>query len=48
MIKQTKEFIKRTVYENLDNIIPAFWIRIFQEQITVDELNAMLADASPC
>lgn len=48
VIKQTKEFIKRTVYENLDNIIPAFWIRIFQEQITVDELNAMLADASPC
>ena len=48
VIKQTKEFIKRTVYENLDNIIPAFWIRIFQEQIPVDDLNAMLADASPC
>lgn len=47
VIKQTKEFIKRTVYENLDNIIPAFWIRIFQEQISVDELNAMLAGASP-
>ena len=47
VIKQTKEFIKRTVYENLDNIIPAFWIRLFQEQITGDELNAMLAGASP-
>lgn len=47
VMKQTKEFIKRIVYGNLDNIIPAFWIRIFQEQITADELNAILAEASP-
>ncbi len=44
---QTKEFVVKTVSENLDNIIPAFWIRVCQEQITTNELNAMLVGASP-
>lgn len=44
---QMKEFVIRTVQENLNNIIPAFYIRLSQEMITADELYKMLAGASP-
>lgn len=44
---QMKEFVKRTVRENLNNIIPVFWARLSQEMITADELNKMLEGASP-
>lgn len=46
-MRLTKEFVVSTIRQNLDNIIPAFWIRISQEMIPADELNTLLAEASP-
>lgn len=45
--EKTKNFVKEVVRNNLDNIIPAFWLRVFQELITADELKSMLSKASP-
>lgn len=45
-IEKTKNFVQKVVRDNLDNIIPAFWLRVFQELFTVDELKAMLSKAS--
>ena len=46
-ISELKSFVRRAIIENQDNIIPAFWIRIFQELLSPDELYKMLANASP-
>lgn len=46
-ISELKSFVRRAIIKNQDNIIPAFWIRIFQELLSPDELNKMLANASP-
>lgn len=44
-VEKKKNFVKEVVHDNLDNIIPAFWLRLFQELITVDELKVMLSKA---
>lgn len=46
-MEKTKNFVKEVVHDNLDNIIPAFWLRVFQELFTADELKTMLSKASP-
>lgn len=45
--EEMKNFVKEVVHDNLDNIIPAFWLRVFQELFTADELKTMLSKASP-
>lgn len=42
-----RSFVREVTFENLDNIIPAFWIRVFQEYFSSGELYEMLAEASP-
>lgn len=42
----TKAFTKKSMMANLDNIIPAFWIRNFSPLFTQEEINEMIAGAS--
>lgn len=46
-LNEMKSFVQKVFNENQDNIIPAFWIRIFHELLSSDELNEMLIKASP-
>ena len=45
--KLTEIFVKENVSKNLDNIIPSFWLRLFNQLFSTDEINTMLANASP-
>lgn len=46
-IKEKKVLIKQFINENLDNIAPAFWIRLLSPIFSSEELEEILAKASP-
>lgn len=42
----TKTFVKKSMMENLDNIIPAFWIRNFSPLLSPEDINEIMVGAS--